>query len=141
MNDKVLPEFDENGNLPLGCYKPTFEEFEERFVKNFTKKKHRNKLLIKYQQYCKRFSTILMITWIDGSYTTKKTRPNDIDITVHYDALKFNDIRAIPNSEKMDFIDKNRMRVLYKCHTQYVPVYPKDNPNYLISCCSKKTLV
>jgi hypothetical protein len=80
MTDKMLPEFDENGNLPLGCYKPTFEQFEERFVKKFTKNKHRNRLLIKYHEYCQRFSQILMITWIDGSYTTNKPRPNDIDL-------------------------------------------------------------
>lgn len=130
----VLPNCDNNGNLPEhdDFYRPTLNEFVARFV-NIENRARREALYKKYEKYCKRFTKILFKVWIDGSYTTTKPKPGDVDLTVHYDALKIEDLRNIHITERKYFFDKKYIHKTYECHTQYVPVYPKSDLRYALT--------
>jgi hypothetical protein len=73
----MIPDFDTNGNLPIGIHEATLEEFKEHFAINlirldlFEKLKHVIFLLNRFN--CRAI-------FIDGSYVTSKINPNDIDM-------------------------------------------------------------
>lgn len=72
----LIPDFDEDGNLPVGIHFSTWEEFTKRFGGG----SQRQYLL----QGLKKVLSNLRIAgcsriFIDGSFTTKKEWPNDYD--------------------------------------------------------------
>lgn len=76
----MIPDFDENGNLPPGFYKVTPEEIFDRFCKpQFRARNQRGEklryLLDEIQNYAKRI-------YIDGSFVTEKLAPSDVDVII-----------------------------------------------------------
>ncbi|CAI4043394.1 unnamed protein product [uncultured archaeal virus] len=130
----VLPDFDHMGYLPPAndLYCPDINEFITRFVEVDGSSK-RKKIFEGYQSYCTRFRSIIIKLWVDGSYITDKLNPNDIDLTVHYDAIKFNDLRIIQFVEKGYFANRKYLKAKYECDTFPVPVYPKNHPFYQLT--------
>ncbi len=94
-------DFDNNGNpVPYDIIKLSIIEFKDSFVSNFNNSQKRILLFENYKKYIKDFyndilkGNDLWIHWIDGSYTTNKANPNDIDLVniVHSDIIKRNNI-------------------------------------------------
>jgi hypothetical protein len=72
-----LPPFDEAGNLPIGEHMATWKEVEESLGWNF---KRRN-LLVGLHYTVKSLSNLGVTKFLlDGSFTTIKERPNDIEV-------------------------------------------------------------
>lgn len=73
----MIPTFDHAGNLPEGVYWASWKEFEERFGFN----PHRRKLLKGLQTAIVSLRKAgCRAVFIDGSFVTKKERPNDFDV-------------------------------------------------------------
>jgi len=127
----MIPEFDDNGNLPpVGLIRPTIQEFEARFVIGAQVKDIRREIFNGYKKYCDQVRSFAVAStqWVDGSYTTEKPDPKDIDLVIHFDGMKLNQDEDLQkHCEKL--IDKNEMKLVYKCHPQFVLVYPKDEPD------------
>ena len=73
----MIPAFEKEGYLPLGIHLTTIDEFEKRFAYNVKRKELFNNLT--------RFiNDVKMIgcksIYIDGSFTTSKIIPGDIDL-------------------------------------------------------------
>lgn len=126
MVDAVKCELNENGYLEPRCFKIDLNEFKELFV-NIRIEKRRTKLFNKYELFCKRFEDIILRLWVNGSYTTAKPYPGDIDVAVHYDATKFNSLNI---NEKKIFNNRKYIKNKYSIHLLPVPVYPLDNKKY-----------
>lgn len=122
-------ELNENGYLPPECFIVDLNEFKEKFVhvEDISK---RELIYNKYKSFCERFQSIILKVRINGSYTTGKKLPDDIDVAVYYDALKFNDLSIINIAEKIAFNDKAGIKRTYMLHLLPVPVYPQDHPAY-----------
>lgn len=127
----MIPEFDENGNLPpVGLIRPTIQEFEKRFVKEAEDEKIRRNLFDKYNEYCNNLISLAVasIQWVNGSFTTIKPNPNDIDLVIHFDGMKIHEEKDLQlRIEKL--IDKREIKRRYKCHPQFVLVYPQTIPD------------
>ncbi len=76
----MLPDFTEDGLLPPGIYRITWEEFEKRFV-YFAHSDRRFRLFDKLRQLYQQAkqSSIVKRLLIGGSYITTKPEPNDFD--------------------------------------------------------------
>ena len=75
-----LPEFDKNGNLPPGIYKPNIDEVYDRFRgENNLVRASRTRNLIEFIEFITSFAVVI---YIDGSYITKKLEPSDVDLAV-----------------------------------------------------------
>ena len=85
---KKFNGFDENGYLPYGMYNMTLDEIEEIFAKNKSSK--RNEIMKEYKKHLKELKDTgyFLDHWIDGSFTTSKANPNDIDTLTEFDGLK-----------------------------------------------------
>jgi hypothetical protein len=72
----MIPAFDENGNLPPGIHEASWEEIFESFGRG----KKRRELLEGLRKALDDLASVgCQVVYIDGSFVTKKDRPNDFD--------------------------------------------------------------
>jgi len=76
----MIPEFDENGNLPPGIHHATLQEIIERF--GVRKSLKRCSLTNNLQDFFSFIKDYAIGVYVDGSYITSKLAPNDIDLIV-----------------------------------------------------------
>jgi hypothetical protein len=78
-----IPDFDENGNLPPGVYRVSLEDVEARFTWN-----RRRRLLFRglAEAVANLAAAGVRTIWVDGSFTTAKEEPGDIDGCWDYSA-------------------------------------------------------
>ncbi len=83
--------FDEKGYVhPYEVIEMTLEEFEQTFVESMEDSGHRKQLFTNYLRLMQDFRAALGIPffqWVNGSFTTKKLYPGDIDVVsfIEYD--------------------------------------------------------
>ncbi|MBC7774250.1 MAG: hypothetical protein H7246_02330 [Phycisphaerae bacterium] len=113
--------FDENGFLsPFGPIKTDLENFKETFVTN----SHRENLFEEYLVFLhtlKELGLGSFFQWINGSFATKKTFPNDIDV------VTFLDYRNLP------LMEEKLSHRLYNTKTldcYFVISYPEDHQSH-----------
>jgi len=90
----TLPPFDDHGNLPSGDYWPTEADFEGRFV-NVAGSSSRENIYAGFKNHRAELLAAgvddAASCMLDGSYTTSKLDPGDIDLVVEVDAFLFQD--------------------------------------------------
>ena len=81
--------FDEKGHLyPYEIVETTLTEFETVFVQQMEDQAHRKKIFDGYLKFIDSLKTALNIPffqWINGSFTTHKQFPGDIDVCTFID--------------------------------------------------------
>lgn len=76
----MIPEHDENGNLPPGTYEVSFDEIIARFGgKLYLSRHRRTNNLIEFFDFIKGFALGM---YVNGSYITTKLAPGDVDVMV-----------------------------------------------------------
>ncbi len=86
----MLP-FDSYGNLtPYKAIKTDLEQVEQVFVHAFKHSQTRERLFANYLAFLEELKQVLapgFSQWLDGSFTTQKLDPNDVDIVtfVHFE--------------------------------------------------------
>ena len=136
--DLVIPKFDENGNLSCNpqFIRPSLKEFKERFIEDyiFQNSKTRSVIFDGYKTYCERILifNVAKKQWVDGSYTTKKINPNDIDLVTLYDGIKINNHPEI-HDELLDLLNTDKNKEEYKCHAYKIIIWPKEIPDQYFS--------
>lgn len=123
--------FDKNGNpQPEGIQEFQFSEFKTIFVENFNNSISRKLIFEKYEEYISDFKNQIgneFKNWVNGSYTTTKIEPNDIDIVnivEHTEELnnKFDELQ--------EFLTVGGSKEKYKVDGYFVPIYPIDDPRF-----------
>lgn len=121
--------FDSRGNLiPNTNIKCTLQIFHRVFVKDFpdTKRTSLYESFLKYTSGLKeRLDDSEIVCWINGSYTTKKKDPNDLDL------VTFVNYNIINQKEQYlhDFKYPNSLSK-FGLDAYIVKVYPRDHKNY-----------
>jgi hypothetical protein len=87
----MIPEFDENENLPPGVHWVQWEEFEERFDYNPTRWRLIDGLKIAILHLSEAGCRTI---YIDGSFTTSKAKPGDFDACYDEDAVDYYHLRT-----------------------------------------------
>ncbi len=88
----MIPQFEKEGYLPPGFHLTTIDEFEKRFAYTVWRKKLFDNL-IKLIKDLK--ATGCKEIYIDGSFTTTKIIPGDMDICWEDTGLDYNKVKAI----------------------------------------------
>jgi hypothetical protein len=82
-------------------------------------------------KYCRemiRFDVAIK-QWLDGSFTTNKDNPNDIDLVTHIDATKFDQFNDEQQNNLLKLLaEKKRIRSEYMCHVNHIPIYSPEIP-------------
>ncbi|HFA48515.1 MAG TPA: hypothetical protein ENJ95_05785 [Bacteroidetes bacterium] len=123
--------FDINGNLfPYDVIEQEWKEFMYWFTETIEDKRHRTRLLKKYEAYVhevkKNFGAGFH-QWVDGSFITQKKKPGDIDVVTFlpYDLMV----------KKAIFVEKMRKtsKLKYNIDGFFAPT-AKWNHRYFESC-------
>lgn len=106
----MIPEFDENGNLPPGVHWCEWEEFKERFGTNSTRRRMIDGLELALAQLK---AANCRTIYINGSFVTSKPKPGDFDACwepedVDYDYLRKNAPKLVNN------LDRSAQKSQYK---------------------------
>lgn len=82
----MIPDFNEKGHLPPGLHQATLDEFETRFVTG-QPSETRSNIFGGYLNYRAELIELRVAIkqWVDGSFTTAKQNPSDIDLVTQYD--------------------------------------------------------
>jgi len=128
-----LPDFNEHGVLPSGDYFPTNAAFESRFVYSGDPAirqpvyegwiKHRQQLMMDGLAESSR-------QLVNGSFTTSKPDPNDIDIAVEFrvDGDMFENL--LPTSPIVRLLRGSKLKEHYKCEAYPIFCLPSDHHLY-----------
>ncbi|BAZ10969.1 hypothetical protein NIES4071_27930 [Calothrix sp. NIES-4071] len=115
----MIPDFDENGSLPPGVHWAEWDEFEQRFSYNSTRRRLINGL--------KLAMTHLKIAgcrtiYIDGSFTTCKEKPGDFDACYDEDTVNTYNLR-INARQLYNHYDRAGQKAKYKGE-----IFPSNQP-------------
>lgn len=122
--------FDEKGYIkPYTVIPTTFEIFETYFVFN----EHREGIFQEYLKLLTRFkeaSDDHFYQWIDGSFVSKKPRPNDLDLANFVDWQFYRKFESKIRAWEYEFREKN-------IDSYTIPVYPNTDFKQYITIYSK----
>lgn len=89
---EVTVEFNTEGLLEPGFHEIDRKKFKDIFVSAFTTSQTRQTIYDSFVQWEKKLISQYKIyeIWIDGSFSTSKVNPNDMDIVVFVHAVDYN---------------------------------------------------
>jgi hypothetical protein len=124
----MLPPFDGHGNLPSGDYWPAESDFEARFVAV-----HGSASREQIYNGFKHHRAELVAAGVDGdapsllngSYTTSKLDPGDIDLVVEVDADAF-----MQSARQQELLRGPENKPEFSCDAYPLLVLPADHPQY-----------
>jgi hypothetical protein len=122
--------YDHNGNItPYEIIPLTQEECVKYFIEDFgnePKRLENWKNLEEYNKDLKKLITNPLVQWIDGSYTTTKQKPNDIDVVSFIDLID-----AKKQVETFDMnISKGYPKFKYNIDGYIVVNFPEGTPHF-----------
>ena len=127
----LVPDFDEHGFLPDGVHNCNDEEFEQRFVDEFSESETRPRL---HQGLRALREEVVKhgppgVQWVDGSFVTTKLNPGDIDIVTFMDLERLNALSR-DDQAAVERLVKGRecTKAAYGCHTFLVPSCEPNHP-------------
>lgn len=141
-----LPDFNSDGNLPIGEFAPTEQDFEQRFV--YTGEDARR---IIYEGLLRHRSALQEAgvppearQLLNGSFVSAAPVPGDIDIAVEIPVGSTQEIKELENAgppylfRDLDLSIRNE----FKCHVFVIFRLPESDPDYQrvtessIRCCT-----
>lgn len=127
-------EFNEYGNpQPPGILESSFAEFQSTFVENFNHSQTRRVIFDSYESYVNDFKSEVSSAfrnWIDGSYTTTKLDPNDINLV---NIVAYSDELNQKDQIIAKFLTHGGSKERYSVDGYFIQVYPTDDPRYAIT--------
>lgn len=108
------------------------DEFEAAFVTSFPHSNTRSSIFVGYAAHRAQLADILdtFEQFIDGSFTTNKNDPNDVDLLVLADGDL---VDALPVNMQMrlqELVAGKSTQTKFMCDAYFCPTYPEGHPNH-----------
>jgi len=115
MNDNLIEEFE--ALFSPGFFDITLENFKDIFVNQFAIHEKRNYLAERFFVLLDEFKEIGLNAeiWIDGSYSTLKPEPNDIDVLFLMNDHEINLLTPEKRAKLTNLFDRDQSKIRYKC--------------------------
>lgn len=124
--------FDIRGNLqPYATIELEWNEFWQEFVDKFDSDSSRFVIFEQLSQYLNDFIDLTQtdfVLWIDGSFTTTKLNPADVDFVILLDSSVHEENSKILEEK---FLGQSLTNSLLDCYI--VKVYPQNHPKHVIT--------
>lgn len=105
----MIPDFNDEGHLPPGEYEANIEEVKDRF--GGSKSLKRSRLTVSLWEFIKFIQYHAIRIYIDGSYTTNKLAPNDVDLLVILKPNFYSNLAAADRLLKFVVNNKNKLHI------------------------------
>jgi len=125
--------FNSNGYLEPGLHQMTIEEFEAAFVTPFPHSNTRANILVGYVKHHEDLATILdsFEEFVDGSFTTNKNDPNDVDLVVLADGDVVDALSPDQKARLSELVGGKLTQQKYLCDAYFCPTYPEMHPLFV----------
>jgi hypothetical protein len=124
MTNSDSIKFNSRGYItPVDAVETDIETFEQVFVFNA----HRKLIFNEYLKFLTALNNLELgsfFQWVNGSFTTQKITPNDIDVVTFVNFTHYENVEKILREIRLDF----RSRKLIDCY--FVVIYPENHPNF-----------
>jgi len=124
-------QFDKHGLItPKEIIELSLGDFERIFVKERTEKKHRQRIFKEYLQHNKQIQKeigTILFQFVNGSFTTLKAKPNDIDVVsfIDYRIYRKKEEEILQLEEYFDKFDKLDIHIIprsYPGHPGFIEI-------------------
>ncbi|NNN19409.1 MAG: hypothetical protein HKL84_06090 [Acidimicrobiaceae bacterium] len=118
--------------MPPGRYLATASEFEQRFVNTFPSSATRAKLYGGWRRRREELQSLVLIEqeWIDGSFVTGKSNPQDIDVVTFILAHELEAL-AIPDRQRvLELTVLDHSKIVFGCDSYLVVAHQEGHPSY-----------
>lgn len=115
--------------LPPGIHDVLEPELTNHFLQNFPTSKTRASLIQGLQRYLALLKAVgvKFEMWIDGSFTTEKVDPGDIDLVVFFDFNELNELPPETQARLVGLVDRHTAKQNFGCD---VLMANKDDDNH-----------
>jgi hypothetical protein len=125
-----MPNFNADGYLSAGIHDMTLDQIEQEFVVDFTSSTTRADIFDGYRSHSAELAALgpVFEEFIDGSFTTSKTDPGDIDLVCF--ALA-DEIDNLSDANKLAFkalVSGKITRATHHCDAYFCAVVPETDP-------------
>lgn len=129
---KKILSHDSNGNpIPYSFIPLDLTDIHFNLVERIPESKTRGVIFNGYQNYCKDIHMVVkneIEQWIDGSFTTTKTDPNDIDIV---NCIHVKDLDSLKDRIFPFLTDKGTPKLSYHVDGYLLPLCDNGDPRYM----------
>lgn len=139
----AIAKLDESGNLPVGplvgpngrvdgLLPCTLAEIHEQFVAGVRDSKTRDEIWGGWMRHRTDFERVGVpyATMVDGSFTTVKRDPSDIDLCILVDAPTLDALTATEYREFERLTETSLTKPEYRCDVYHVAQYPVTDPRF-----------
>jgi len=116
----MIPEFNDNGNLPPGVHWAEWEEFQEIFGTNLTRQRMVDGLELAMMQLK---AAGCRTIYIDGSFVTTKQKPGDFDACWEDNGVDINYLQSIAPTLFNFALRRAEQKIKYKGE-----IFPSNYP-------------
>lgn len=115
-----------------GFHDITLDELEEVFVDPFPENERRAYLTQRFRDYLEKFSELGLKAeiWVDGSYSTYKPEPGDMDILIIFDANEVNNLSVDKQPVLQELFDRNLCKIRYSIDVLLCQSHDIDGRSY-----------
>ena len=118
--------------LEPGLHDFELSEMGNHFLQDFPGSKTRKPLIEGLNAFVNHLSDIgvPIELWIDGSFTTQKVNPNDIDLVIFSPAAVVNEL--LPEKQKLFQVltDRDTVKINFGCDVLFCPAEDQDMRSY-----------
>lgn len=118
--------------LPAGIHDVHIKDLEARFVLPFKDQTQRKNVLGRFLVFHSRLISfgVFFEIWLDGSFTTEKENPNDIDLVIFGDPNQLNLLPDDKQKELQQLLDNGTARIRYSCDTYFAFINDAKQRSY-----------
>lgn len=114
------------GLLPPGRHRVTVDQFQQHFVDAFPQSVTRKRLFLRWSRHRQALSSVLTIQsqWINGSYVTNKSDPEDVDVVTLFDAEEFENLAPGLQAMAEGMLAGKQTKAVWGIDCYALPVFP-----------------
>lgn len=124
--------FNATGYLDAGLHEMTIDDFETAFVTPFPYSTTRSNILVGFVKHHNELSALLSSfeQFVDGSFTTNKNDPNDVDLLVMADGDLIDSLSEDDKNRFAALVNGKETQKTHLCDAYFLPVYPDSHPQH-----------
>lgn len=132
--------FNANGYLDPGLHRMTLPDVELNFVAAFPHSTTRPTILLGYKAHLSELQSLVpgFEQLIDGSFTSNKADPGDIDLVVFVDGDQIDRLSSDQQAKFLDLVSNKLTKSRYLCDAYFCPTYPATHPKFDASRLQRK---
>lgn len=117
---------------PAGFHDISFDNLYEIFVTPFENGERRKYLTDRFRAYIEKFSELGLKAeiWLDGSYSTNKPEPGDMDILIVFDVNEVNNLPMEKRPLLQELFDRELSKIRYSIDVLLLPSNDINNRSY-----------